>query len=211
MLVSSIILVNNATAVVFPALLMVDNWVTDTSLTIQDGEYTSELSLLKWLKASKTPPGQRVATKIILALSALRREKFSWKAILEFDYDGSPSKKNGSGKNTLELDREAALMERRSAWKRKLGQIELFMAGSTWPSCRAVATLTDIIADVKKTMLLNEVDEHMRGKCHFKKAGGQSGQCSAETGAGAWMCLILPPPLYMRNICLSFCVKCRHL
>ena len=85
------------------------------------------------------------------------------------------------------------------------------MAGSTWPSCRAVATLTDIIAHVKKTMLLNEVDEHMRGKCHFKKAGGQSGQCSAETGAGAGMCLILPPPLYMRNIYLSFCVKCRHL
>ena len=78
------------------------------------------------------------------------------------------------------------------------------MAGPTWPSCRAVATLTDIIADVKKTMLLNEVDEHMRGKCHFKKAGGQSGQCSAETGAGAGMCLILPPPLYMRNINLFF-------
>ena len=84
------------------------------------------------------------------------------------------------------------------------------MAGSTWPSCRAVATLTDIIAHVKKTMLLNEVDEHMRGKCHFKKAGGQSGQCSAETGAGAGMCLIWSPPLYMRNIYLSFCVKCRH-
>lgn len=69
------------------------------------------------------------------------------------------------------------------------------MAGSTWPSWRAAATLTDIIADVKKAMPLNEVDEHMRGKCHFKKAGGQSGQCSAETGAGAGMCLILPPPL----------------
>ena len=84
------------------------------------------------------------------------------------------------------------------------------MAGSTWPSWRAAATLTDIIADVKKAMPLNEVDEHLRGKCHFKKAGGQSGQCSAETGAGAGMCLILPPPLHMRNIYLYSCVKCRH-